>query len=380
MGTELISHTCRIVDLPPELFGPITQHLSEDRKALCAISLVCRILQDEAQRQLYRKMVFSPQTPGTHIKFLKSILDNNRLAVLVHEYAQINIAVCGRGTLWGYLCRGLRAMINLQVLKFQALNGQPCARILGNCAFQLRSLVWGNPNDEDHLSKFLLSQHNLQTLDIPSWAEAKRDLIPPSCCPRLRVLCGNQGALETFLPSREIISLTWRSHSLILEDSSYRIDSLEHLLPYLSRIRFLSFGESFDRACIRSVVRYFPFVEVFRLGLPEVDLHDASGPLFSASFDLIFPFCNPQDSTLLSQLKELQVLVISGISGFGNAYIPVSIRVQIIRKIFERCEKLKQIHVIDSPEGYQTYRWTADLLDVQPTFTFREEVHRWWLI
>jgi len=184
-------------------------------------------------------------------------------------------------------------MINLQVLKFRALNGEPCARILGNCTFQLRSLVWGNPNDEDHLSNFLLSQRNLRTLDIQSWVKAKRDLIPPSCCPQLRVLCGDQDALETFLPGREIISLTWRSHSLILEDSHYRIDSLEHLLPYLSRIRFLSFGESFDKACIRSVVRYFPFVEVFRLGFLEVDILIASGPLSSALFYLILPFRNP---------------------------------------------------------------------------------------
>jgi len=72
--------------------------------------------------------------------------------------------------------------------------------------------------------------------------------------------------------------------------------------------------------------------------------------------------------------------VISGVSNVENAYIPVHIRMRGIREIFELCQKLKQIHVIDSPEGYQTYRWTADLLDVQPTYTFREEVHRWWLI
>lgn len=65
-------------------------------------------------------------------------------------------------------------------------------------------------------------------LYIQGWAEDKRDLIPPSCCSQLRVVCGNQEALETFLPGREIISL---SHFLTLGDSSFRINSLERLLP-----------------------------------------------------------------------------------------------------------------------------------------------------
>ena len=290
MDTEPTLHEHNIVDLPIELFGPIIQHLSEDRKDLCAISLVCKIFQDEGQRQLYRKMTFSPHTPSVHIRFLKCILDNNRLALLVQEYAQFNIAVYRRGTLWSYLCRGLRAMVNLQVLKFRALDGQPSAEILRGCTFHLRVLVWGNAGDEDNLSNFLLSQHDLRMLDIQGWAEDKRDLIPPSCCPQLRVLCGNQEVLETFLPGREIISLSWRSHSLILEDSSYRIDSLEHLLPYLSRIRFLSFGKSFNSPCIHPIFLYFPCVEVLRL---ELHSHDVGGLSSSISFDLILPLYNP---------------------------------------------------------------------------------------
>ena len=193
-----------LVVFPAELFRLIIQHLSRDPQALCAISLVCRILQEKGQRQLYRKMI-SPRGTGPHIK---SILDNNRLALLVHEYTQEGIAHYQKGTLWGYLCRGLQAMVNPKVLKFRALGGQPSAEILRGCTFQLRSLVWGSRGYEDHLSEFLLSQHNLQGLGV-DWAEDKLDLIPHSCCPQLCILCGDRGALETFLPGREISSFNF---------------------------------------------------------------------------------------------------------------------------------------------------------------------------
>jgi len=65
-----------------------------------------------------------------------------------------------------------------------------------------------NCGDEGHLSEFLLSQHMLRGLDV-DWAEDKRDLIARSCCPQLRVLCGDRATLETFLPSREITPLDW---------------------------------------------------------------------------------------------------------------------------------------------------------------------------
>jgi hypothetical protein len=100
-----------LVIFPAELFRLIIQHLSEDPQALCAISLVCGILQEEGQRQSYRRMI-SPRGTGTHIKILKSILDTNRLALLVHEYTQECIAYYQRGPLWGYLCRGLQTMVN----------------------------------------------------------------------------------------------------------------------------------------------------------------------------------------------------------------------------------------------------------------------------
>jgi len=41
--------------------------------------------------------------------------------------------------------------------------------------------------------------------------EDKRDLIARSCCPQLRVLCGDRATLETFLPGREITPLDWTS-------------------------------------------------------------------------------------------------------------------------------------------------------------------------
>jgi hypothetical protein len=263
--------------LPPELFRLIIQHLSEDRRALRAISLACRMLQHEGQRQLYRKMRFS-RSPVTHIAFFKSILNNNRLALLVHEYSQDGIAHYRRGTLWDYLCRGLQAMVNLKVLKFRALNDQPAADILSNCTFQLRSLVWRN-RDKGRLSNFLLSQHSLQKLEV-KWPEDKRDLIPRSCCPQLRVLCGDRGAMETFLPGREIISLDWRAEILdpFVDNSAHRINPVEHLLPYLSRIRFFSFEYPYTWSPFSSITGFFPCVEVLKLTSPVIDNHEVNGP------------------------------------------------------------------------------------------------------
>jgi hypothetical protein len=213
----------------------------------------------------------------THIKFLKCILDNNRLALLVREYTQESIGQYQTGILWGYLCRGLQAMVNLKVLKFRASNGGPSPKILRGCTFQLRSLVWGSCHDENHLSEFLLSQHNLRGLDV-DWAENKRELIPRSCCPQLRVLRGDLGAMQTFLPGREITSLDWKPQPPrpILK-SSRMIHSLEHLLPYLSRIRFLSFGEYYRSTSISSIIGFFLCVEVLTLKLPPVDSHEVSG-------------------------------------------------------------------------------------------------------
>jgi hypothetical protein len=83
---------------------------------------------------------------------------------------------------------------------------------------------------------------------------------------------------------------------------------------------------------------------------------------------------------MLHHLKELQVLVISSIS--GRAPIPADSndrRPQTMSSIFESCENLKQIDLLLGESNlYQTYRWTAGLLDVQSTLTPHEEVHRWW--
>ena len=270
--------------LPSELFRLIIQHLSEDRKTLRAISLACRMLQHEGQRQLYRKIRFLRRGPGTHIKFFKGILDNNRLALLVHEYSQDTFAHSQWGTLRDYLRRGLQAMVNLKVLQFLTVNDQPAADILRDCTFQLRSLVWWNSVD-GHLSNFLLSQHSLQKLEV-DWPEDKRDLIPRSFCPQLRVLCGDRGAMETFLPGREVISLHWMGP--FVDDSAHRIRSVEHLLPCLSRIRFFSFGYPYTWSSFSSIIGLFPCVEVLELVFPDIDSHEVKGPSFSLWFDLIF--------------------------------------------------------------------------------------------
>jgi len=292
---------------PPELFRLIIQHLSEDRKALCAISLACKMLQHEGQRQLYRKIRSLRRGFVSRIAFFKGILDDNRLALLVHEYSQDTIAHYGRGTLWDYLCRGLQAMANLKVFKFYAPNDQPAADILRDCTFQLRSLVWWNSVD-GHLSNFLLSQHSLQKLEV-DWPEDERGLVPRSSCPQLRILRGDQGAMETFLPGREVISLHWMADLIdpFVDNSAHRIRSVEHLLPYLSRIRFFSFGYPYTWLPFSSIIGFFPCVEVLELLFPDIYNHEVKGPSFSLLFDLILPTVHPTgiDAPSAPSLQEI---------------------------------------------------------------------------
>jgi len=249
--------------LPPELFRPIIQCLSDDRKTLCAISVTCRMLQQEGQWGLYKKMTHSINV-DTHIKFLGTILQNNRLALLVEEYCQDTVAHYRRGILWDYLCRGLRAMVNLKILKFRAFGGHPASEILTGCTFQLKGLFWGNHSDENGLSNFIPHQHDLQGLNV-EWDEEKRHLIPPSSCPRLNVLRGNRGALETFLTNRQPVSVAWIPQ---LEDSLNR--SVDHLSSELGRLRFFTFGGYFNRPSFDSIYTYLYSVEVLEL----VGIHD----------------------------------------------------------------------------------------------------------
>jgi hypothetical protein len=244
--------------LPAELFRPIIQYLSDDRQTLCAISVTSRMLQQEGQRALYKKMTHSINV-DIHIKFLGTILENNRLALLVEEYCQDTVVHYGKGILWDYLCRGLRAMVNLKILQFRAFGGHPASEILTGCTFQLKGLSWGSHSDENGLSDFILHQHDLEGL-IVEWHEEKHHLIPPTSCPRLKVLRGNRGALETFLANRRLISVAWIPQ---LEDSLDR--SVEHLSSELGRLRFFAFGGYFDRPSFNSTYTYLHSVEVLEL-------------------------------------------------------------------------------------------------------------------
>jgi hypothetical protein len=244
--------------LPVELLRPIIQHLADDRQTLCAISVTCRMLQQEGQRGLYKKMTHSIKV-DTHFKFLGTILQNNRLALLVEEYSQDTVAHYQRGILWDYLCRGLRAMVNLKILKFRAVGGHPASEILTGCTFQLKGLFWGSRSDEDGLSDFIPYQRFLEGLNV-EWHEEKHHLIPPTSCPRLKVLVGNRGALETFLANRRPISVAWIPQ---LEDSLNR--PVHHLASELGRLRFFTFGGYCSRPSFNSIYTYLHSVEVLEL-------------------------------------------------------------------------------------------------------------------
>ena len=258
--------------LPPELYRPIIIHLHQDRPSLLAVSLASRILNAEGQRALYRTIDISHDAQTTHTLFLETILSQDRLALLVEEYRQPkNILQSREDPLWDLLHRGLQAMANLKRLFLETpSDGRPSIDILRGCSFQLDLLQWYNASDlneeEPEFLEFLASQPRLRSLSVR--LKNISTPIPPSTCPTLEILHGDQGAMKAFLPERRIASLalTWMSNPNEPFDNS----NFASLSRSLREVKFLSWGGFCCRPSLDLLCLHLQSLEVLEL----VGVHD----------------------------------------------------------------------------------------------------------
>jgi hypothetical protein len=114
-------------NIPPELYRFIVLHLHQDLPSLLAVSLVSQTLNVEGQRVLY-KNVDILHKPDAETLFLTTIVSQKRLALLVEEYHEPGDILRYRNdSLWGLICRGVQAMVNLKRL-FLSFEGGSCPR------------------------------------------------------------------------------------------------------------------------------------------------------------------------------------------------------------------------------------------------------------
>ncbi|KDR79977.1 hypothetical protein GALMADRAFT_1360813 [Galerina marginata CBS 339.88] len=257
--------------LPVELLRPIIQDLFENNADLCALSLVSKTVQLEAERVLYEVMALANEL--THTKFLTCIIGSPRRAMLVRCYSQRGIRYSARKRLWDLLRPAMEGMVNLKIVAFQTTEVSSSTGFHGGYPFLLEALNFNGPYESnDHtLLKFLQLQSKLKQLDV-EWSEEDKALILPSTCPNLDLLCGNRGAIEAFLPGRRITSLAWIPHPL---DSQ---NSIDHLSWSFRNIKVLSFGglELFGRPDLNIIIDHLRSVEILKLFDPsqEVTIFD----------------------------------------------------------------------------------------------------------
>ena len=228
---------------------------------------------------LFRTMDISRDAQTTHTLFLTTILSKERLAFLVEEYRQPHkILQSWEDPLWDLLRRGLQAMVNLKRLFLEApSHGCPSVEILRGCTFQLDLFQWCNANDsstEPDFSEFFASRPRLRSLSIRM--KNASTPIPPSTCPTLEILHGDQGAMNAFLPERRITSLalTW------MPDPNAPFDktNFTSLSRSLKEVKFLSWGGFCNRPSLDLLCLHLQNLEVLEL----VGVHDlAVGLRFS---------------------------------------------------------------------------------------------------
>ncbi|KAF8957208.1 hypothetical protein BDZ97DRAFT_119328 [Flammula alnicola] len=195
--------------LPPELIRSIVEqvvHASD----LVVLSRASRLLQEEAERLLYRSMTSEDGT--TSFKFLSSIQNCPRRATSVRIYHVHQIPYIQLGCIWNLISKCLREMVNLKELGFNNyLLAAPAAIFPATCPFRLEKFIWRRPRlapsvyDEQAIA-FLEGQPQLRHL---RWMST--DLICPlkTLCPNLRILEGNIQTFLMFLPGRSVTTLYW---------------------------------------------------------------------------------------------------------------------------------------------------------------------------
>lgn len=208
------------LSIPSELYRPIlTQIDVHDRKTLRSLALTSQLLNNEANRLLYRNFV-SISNIDRHVLFFRTVVSSSRLAKLVESYKMdygpnhlLDIA----HPWWSLLLPALKALVNLKILSFSTFAGRPGIGLLKDCTFQLISLDWGNSATLAYLYPFLISQPSIRYLHIGSLDRGRIGNVPPPHPPQilqnLQALSGDYDIISKFLPGRELSSLRWSPSS-----------------------------------------------------------------------------------------------------------------------------------------------------------------------
>lgn len=251
--------------LPTELYRPIVENLEHDTATLLVVLLASKTLQLEIERFIYRRMVQKNEI--NQQKFLTSILESPRRALLVEEYSQEGVSYTAKVRLWSLLCRALNCMQNLKhfTIRTTLITGLP-TEFHGRYTFRLKTLDLRGPCSGDKLIiTFLQFQTQLDSLSI-EWSKTNEQLILPSTCPQLRFLRGNKGAVETFLPGRSIFSLVWVPHPA---DST---TCVSHLAFAFNNIRTLSYGGFLGCPDLNLIIRHLRSLEILRIVDPTLNV------------------------------------------------------------------------------------------------------------
>ncbi|KIM35757.1 hypothetical protein M413DRAFT_32222 [Hebeloma cylindrosporum] len=336
--------------LPLELLRPIIEQVDDtDAHTICSLLFTCKLFQHEAERRLYHTPnPASPsnlRSPSTHVAFLSTIIKNQRLASLVHTYTLNDVVSYGENPLWDLVKGGLRAMVNLKVLRFRAFAGEPCAEILDGCAFRLERLHWGSHSDEVTMMRSVLPQQpNLRELYIECTSRTVEGYLSDcgaagttgegrnrfqsffpadGCCPNLHWLGGNRTTMELFLPNRDIRKVSWVPG---LDDAND--DPLPELVVRaLGRVETLSFGGYFTRPPLTSLIDHLRELRVLEI----IGLHTI------------------EELQMMPRLPHLRELVIS--LQWGNMRIPLpdlEDRRRVVGDLFAGCGCLEVVDFVSS--------------------------------
>ena len=258
--------------VPVELFQPIIAHLDaeEDRSALVSLLYTNKTLSSEAEKRLYHTVKLCTSL-NQNRRFLETIVNSPRLAHYVVEYYIGYNANQGYASmLFQWLLRDcLRAFVNLTTFSYSVYQDRivVISDLLTGCQFRLKRLIWDRPRDEELLAEFLKTQPDLEEL-LVDWSNKMTGFISQDMCPRLSYLCGNLGAIEAFLPGRNVTRVKWR-YSGRLDYVSGDL-SLDHLEEPLGRVETLRLAGDQDRPPLSLFSHLLPAVTVLEICMPTV--------------------------------------------------------------------------------------------------------------
>jgi len=256
--------------IPPELYRPILEYIS-DKSTLQSFCLSSKTVQLDAERLLYSSI--AEDRTSANVLFLKTITFNKRLAAMVKEYRSWFIVRDKESSVWRLLESGLHNMVNLKVLDFVSMGGNPCAELILHAPFRLEKLIWRCRSDEDVLEEVLVEQQNLKVLYLPEYRASVGRYVRAEACPILHTLAGSSFAVAAILPGRRVKEIGWEQRRDMFPVDGFLAQDRS---KGFSSLKLLSFGPCYTRPSLRDIgAQNLKELEVLQLfgWYPEVMFH-----------------------------------------------------------------------------------------------------------